>query len=348
MTPSAAALIAKVGLRRLMARALFAPLRDRGERQRRVHQFTFASDAEAVAYPFARGHGRLPDFAAPTLLPEKVRWTFLHHPNPLMSLVSDKIAVRDYLALRGALIQPPDLIATGHDPEAILTLDLPERFVLKASNSCGANHVHPGPNPPDRGSLRDLLVRWRDEDHWRRHGELFYRAIPWRFLVEEYLPSDRRRLEYKIMCFHGEPQFISAIAQRGPGGLSRSVHLPDWSAAGFGTRGLGVSPEPVPRPDQLGFLLDEARRLSADLMHVRVDILHYNDRLSFSELTLSNAAARHPIDPPEAALWLGSLIDLSRAAEYEALGRKIAADLGWPPVPNGGGNLRSHGLSAET
>lgn len=158
MTPSAAALIAKVGLRRLMARALFAPLRDRGERQRRVHQFTFASDAEAVAYPFARGHGRLPDFAAPTLLPEKVRWTFLHHPNPLMSLVSDKIAVRDYLALRGALIQPPDLIATGHDPEAILTLDLPERFVLKASNSCGANHVHPGPNPPDRGALRDLLV----------------------------------------------------------------------------------------------------------------------------------------------------------------------------------------------
>ena len=57
-------------------------------------------------------------------------------------------------------------------------------------------------------------------------------------------------------------------------------------------------------------MLAEARRLAGDLMHVRVDFLHYDDRLVFSELTLSNNAMREPIEPPAMDLWVGSQIDL--------------------------------------
>ncbi|MDM7931210.1 ATP-grasp fold amidoligase family protein [Tabrizicola sp.] len=335
VTPEASQLVHRIRKRQRLGARLFRFVPGAARRNRLIHDFTFRSDAEAVAFPFALKQGRLPDFNSPRVLAEKVRWTFLHHRNPLMPLISDKIAVRDYLHSKGAQIAPPKLIATGWKPEDILRMELPERFALKASNSCGANHFHTGPAAPDRKDLRRKLQLWRDADHWRRHGELFYRDIPWRFLVEEFLPSDHRRIEYKIMCFHGEPAFISAISQRGPGGLQRSVRWPDWSPAGFGTRGISSSPTPPDRPEMLDQLLAEARRLSEDLMHVRVDFLHYDHRLVFSELTLSNAAMRTPIDPPEADEWLGGLVDLSREAEYAERGRAIAKALAWPPVPPG-------------
>jgi hypothetical protein len=333
MTPEARRLVQRIRLRQAVAALLALAIPGRGRRKRLIHTFAFRTDAEAVAYPFAKAQGRLPDFTAPRVLAEKVRWTFLHHANPLMALVSDKIAVRDYLAFKGARIAPPKLIATGWDPDDILRLELPDRFALKASNSCGANHFHIGPAAPDRAALRKALGDWRATDHWRRHGELFYRDIPWRFLVEEFLPSDRQKMEYKIMCFHGKPVFISAISQRGEGGLQRSVHRPDWSVAGYGTRGLKSSATPAPRPEALDLMLSEAHRLSEDLMHVRVDFLQYDDRLVFSELTLANAGMQQPIDPPEANEWLGSLIDLSQAEDYARRGQKIAHALGWPPAP---------------
>jgi hypothetical protein len=78
-----------------------------------VYDRTFRSDAEAVAYHYARHNDHLPDLDDPVWLNEKIRWQFLHHPNPLMTLAADKIAVRDYLAFKGARIAPPALIAVG-------------------------------------------------------------------------------------------------------------------------------------------------------------------------------------------------------------------------------------------
>ena len=333
MTQAADALIQRIRLRRMLGKLLFCVVPGKARRNRLIHDFTFRNDADAVALPFALVQGRLPDLKAPKTWAEKVRWTFLHHRNPLMSLVSDKIAVRGYLDLKGAQIAPPKLLATGWKPEDILQMDLPERFVLKASNSCGANLFHTGPNPPDRQTLLRQLRLWRDTDFWRRHGELFYRDIPWRFLVEEFLPSDQRQLEYKVVCFHGEPLWIAVVGSRGPNGCVRIGHFPDWTPIPFGTRGVESSPEPAKRPEALDLLFAEARRLSADFMHVRVDFLHYNDRLVFSELSLSNNGMRSPIEPHDQDLWVGSQIDLSREAEYARRGQDIAQELAWPPSP---------------
>ena len=44
-------------------------------------------------------------------------------------------------------------------------------------------------------------------------------------------------------------------------------------------------------------MLAEARRLSEDFLHVRVDFLKFDGRLYFSELTFANLAARQPFMP---------------------------------------------------
>ena len=62
-------------------------------------------------------------------------------------------------------------------------------------------------------------------------------------------------------------------------------------------RGFADDPRPLPRPAELPLLVSEARRLSADFMHVRVDFLKFDGRLTFSELTFSSNGARLPFTP---------------------------------------------------
>ena len=74
-------------------------------------------------------------------------------------------------------------------------------------------------------------------------------------------------------------------------------------------------------------------------MHVRVDYLHFDERLAFSELTFANLAARIPFEPPGRDAELGARMDLGRAAEYLARGEAIARRLGTPFEPVAGTRL---------
>lgn len=114
----------------------------------------------------------------------------------------------------------------------------------------------------------------------------------------------------------------------GAAGIRQVLLDPDWNRLDLRMRGVEEDPGPVARPPELDLLLAEARRLSEDFMHVRVDYLLFDDRIAFSELTFANLAARIPFEPAEWNLALGRRMDLTRAGEYLARGREIAAALG--------------------
>ena len=178
--------------------------------QAEIYDATFRSDAEAVAYHYAVANDHVPDFDAPAWVNEKVRWQFLHHPNPLMSLAADKIAVRDYLRFKGCGIAPPEFIAAGHDPRPLLEIDLPRHFALKSAYGSGQNHLEEGAEPTARSALAAKVRAWSDWDQWRHTGELHYRAVPKRWLVEEYVPCRHGQVEYKFFCIMGEPGSASS------------------------------------------------------------------------------------------------------------------------------------------
>ncbi|MGB0497709.1 MAG: ATP-grasp fold amidoligase family protein [Rubricella sp.] len=326
------AFVARIGRRRLRARMAHFLVADKGARRAAIYRSVFADDAEAVAYHYALHHDHLPDLDEPALFLEKLRWQFLHHPNPLLGLVSDKIAVRAYHAMQGAHLSPPALIASGVHPEELLAAPLPERFVLKASNGCGANHFHLG-GTIDRRALVETVRRWFAAAHWARHAELFYRDIPARWLVEEYLPPGPVGEEVKVMCFGGEPVFINHIRRHPDGRTELTPHDLDWRVdLRFLPRNQTPSRDPVPRPEMLDIMLDDARRLSADLIHARIDFLKHGARTAFSEITVSSNGALYSMLDPETDRALGGLMDLATAPSIEARGRAICAALDWPPA----------------
>ena len=295
-----------------------------------VYDATFRSDEEAVSYFYALRNDHLPDFANPTWINEKVRWQFLHHANPLMSLAADKIAMRDYLRFKGSVFAPPEIVAMGSTPEELLAADLPRRYVLKAAAGSGQNHFEDGTRATPRAELLAKLDYWDRHDYWRHAGEMHYRAIEKRWLVEELVTPSDRIIEYKFYCIHGEPIFVLVISDRVGTRYKCALFDLDWKPAGFHWRDFPATAASTERPAALATLIDEARRLSEDFLHVRVDFMQCGDRVLFSELTFSGGAARNPFVPLVKNVEFGRMVDLARAPEYLARGQQIAAGLGWP------------------
>ncbi|MBR9843988.1 MAG: hypothetical protein GYB25_12570, partial [Rhodobacteraceae bacterium] len=155
-------------------RARFVP---RTQRQAFVYDNTFRNDIEAVAYPLAKVLGRVPDFASPTTYCEKMRSLYLTHPNPLLSLVADKVEIHRYCDYMDPPIKPPTLYAAYDDPHDLDLGTLPQTAMLKVSDGCKMSILHGPGMPVTRFAYRRFLREKWHIDHWRRHGELHYRDI---------------------------------------------------------------------------------------------------------------------------------------------------------------------------
>jgi hypothetical protein len=292
---------------------------------------TFRSDAEAVTYHYAVRNDHLPDFDAPAWINEKVRWQFLNHANPLMTLTADKAAVRQYLRYKGAQIPAPELYAVGAGARDLLAADLPERFVLKSTSGWAQNRFVDGASPEVRRDLAATVTEWERWDHWRLLGELHYRGIAKRWLAEEVIGSPARISEYKFYCIMGEPQFFMYMTDRAGNDVRCSLFDLKWRPTPFHWSGYAhTADRPDRRPAAFEKMLAEARRLSEDFMHVRVDFLECDGRVYFSELTFAGGGARNPFLPRIQNEAFGEIMDLRRAADYAARGRAIASSIELP------------------
>lgn len=302
----------------------------RRTRQQAVYDWTFRSDEQVLKYSYAAVNDHLPSLDQPVWLNEKIRWQFLHHLNPLMSLAADKIAVRRYLLDVGCVVDPPALVAVGSSPEELLDTQLPSQFVLKSAHGSAQIFIEDGARRATRAELAARVAEWNCYDWWRRCGEFHYREIPKRWLVEEYISASWEKLEYKVFCFMGEPRFVTVITERDGETFKRVTMDLNWKRVTFSSKGHPPDVRDVPAPPDLDLILAEAKRLSQHFLHVRVDFLKFDGRLVFSELTFAAMGALIPFEPIEANVEIGELMDLTQADARLETGRRIAARLDWP------------------
>ena len=298
--------------------------------QAEAYDRTFPSDLDSVTYHYAVCNAHMPDFKNPKWVNEKVRWPFLNHPNPLMTLAADKAAVRDYLRFKGAEIHAPELYGVFSNGEELLAGDLPRRYVLKSTFGCGQHHFLDEAEPVRRRALASRQRRLGEWDHWRIMAEMHYRGIPKRWLAEENVGPVESITEYKFYCLHGQPIFVLFISDRGAGRFRHALFDLNWGPVDFHWNGHPETAERPRRPRDFERMVAEAKRLSEDFLHVRVDFLQQGDKTYFSELTFSGGGARNPFVPYFHNEVLGEMLDLSHADAYLERGRRIAASLQRP------------------
>lgn len=322
-TEGAGALRAVQRRRRLAT--VSARMLPKASRQKFVYDRSFRNEIEAVAFPMAKNLDWMPDFQSPKSYVEKMRSLWLTHPNPLMSLVADKVAVRDYFALYDLPIKPLDLIGVYEDPADLDLAALPQYCMLKINNGTNMNLWHSPDMPVTPKRLKLFLDRCWNRDHWRNFSELHYRDIPRKLLIEEPMLPLSGLAETGVFCAMGVPYFVNyetegVLGFFTPDGRPRPHFEPSRKPQGRYDCA----------PDQLDLMVECARQLSAPFAHVRVDFMQSAGRLVLGEMTLSPGALLGPYRPIEADIERGHRIDLTRLPALLDQGRKIAATLDWP------------------
>lgn len=243
--------------------------------------------------------GYWPNLLWPRTFNEKlVRRYLLATPEPLWSVVADKVRVRDYVArLAGPEILNEVYLVTD-DPREIRLADLPDAFVVKANHGSGFNVLVRDKAAIDEVELQATCRSWLETSHATRFNERWYDQIPRKLIVERLLRDAvyDPPLDYKIWCFHGRARFVQIHQERFTDRHTQVIYDTAWRRQPF-SAGFRLGPD-VPRPSRLDDLLAIAERLSAGFGYVRVDLYCLNDRdIVFGEMTLAPGAGLYRFAP---------------------------------------------------
>lgn len=225
----------------------------------------------------------------PVTYNEKIQWLKLHDKNPLYPQLCDKLAVRDFVRERVGDAYFVPILGVWDDPDDIDFSALPERFVLKCTHDSGGVILCMDRSTLDADAARRDLKQWLKRDYSRAGREWAYKGVPRRVLAEEFIghTDGSRPDDIKLYCFRGKVFSICVCTNR------RKAHadylLFDRELRPYRINDMTIAlPEDfvMPRPPHFDEMVALAERLSAGLLHVRVDLYDTPAGIRFGEMTL--------------------------------------------------------------
>lgn len=226
--------------------------------------------------------------------------------DPLLTVTSDKLAVRGYVAERLGPGHLTELYAVLDTPEELADADLPPRYVVKATHGSGMTAVVMADRPAERAKVAERARRWLATPYWRKNGEWAYRGIPPRLLVEEFLDAGDGRVppDWKWLCFGGRAALVQVDFDRFTG-HTRSFYDPEGRPVVLRMY-YPQGPE-IALPACYGRMRAVAERLATGFDFVRVDLYALGERIVVGELTHYPTGGNKSFDPPEWDARLGAL-----------------------------------------
>jgi hypothetical protein len=250
------------------------------------------SDQRYVEKKFLKRYGSKPDLRNPRTYNEHVTKILLTTPTPLMVKCVDKYEVRQYVEDKAGKDLLNKLYGVFNDFKSFEEKigELPDQFVLKATHGSHWNYICRDKAKIDMRLLKIEIDHWLKSNFYYCQRELVYRDIIPRLICEEYLEDESGCLtDYKVQCFHGQPQFFHVAYDRYSDMVYNTYDLEGnyLDVAFFKGR---AKPQRKINPNlPLDQLLEYSRLLSREFDFVRVDFYYVNNRLIFSELTFTPA-----------------------------------------------------------
>lgn len=247
----------------------------------------------------------------PVTFNEKLMWLKLYEEDALKTKCADKYGVRDYVHARGL---SEHLIKTYGVYDYVEDIDfeqLPERFVLKCTHGSSFNIVCANKYFLDKAHTVAQLQKWLQTDYSLYCAEPHYAKIKPRIVVEEFIGERGGRLptDYKIHCFHGEPQIIQVVVDRDTPRKKNMLFSKEWVMLPYKKDTL--LQDVCERPRELARMLEIARKLSEEFTYVRVDLYAVEGQVYFGELTFTPAACVDANLLEGADVQIGKLLDLT-------------------------------------
>jgi hypothetical protein len=253
--------------------------------------------------------GRRLDLRNPRSFTEKIQWLKMNWRNNLLTQCADKYEVRKFVEDRVGSDILKALYGVYDKPEEIDISKLPDAFVLKVNRGCNQNIFCKNKSDMDWTETFRLLKRYLKEELYPLFREWAYKNIIPRIICEEYLsPHDGPLNEYGFYCYHGVPRQVE-INEYLP--KSHCVNMFDVDLNLLENK-YGSAPlqKQVTRIPQYEKMLDYATNLSRGFPFVRVDLLYFNERIYFGEMTFYPLAGMCRLDPESFDDFLGSHLEI--------------------------------------
>lgn len=287
-------------------------------RHKIVHLLTAKiSDEKMLKFLYRLNTGKKLNLQNPKKFNEKIQWYKLNYRDDLMTLCSDKYAVRQYVEERGLghIITP--LYGVYEDARDIDFDELPDEFFLKLNHYSNGNILWRKTNNLNKDKVIKKLNRLLNINTYYLKREWAYKNIRPRIIAEELLVPEGSEplVDFNFFCFNGEPQFFMYNT-----GLSddtgrhsigkRAVYDMELNRLKINTSMEDLRENEVHIPIDFKKMVEYSKILSEPFPMVRVDFFYINNEIRFGELTFYTGSGFTEYKPIEWEYKLGDLFQL--------------------------------------
>ena len=269
------------------------------------------SDKKYLEAFYSAAFGHKMDFDNPKTYNQKLQWLKLYYRNPKYVDLVDKYEVKKIVE---DIIGKEYLIDTYGIYSSFSEIDfsiLPDQFVLKCTHDSGSVILCKDKKKLNLEEAREKLEYRLFQNPFWDNREWPYKNVVPRIICEKYLKNDDESeiLDYKFMCFDGEPKCVFICSNR----LGKELYVDffdlEWNHLPF-ERHYHNSPEKIDPPKNLELMISLAKKLSKGMPHVRVDFYEVNGRVYFGELTFFPGSGAEEFTPDFYDKMLGDWITL--------------------------------------
>lgn len=251
----------------------------------------------------------------PQTFNEKLQWLKLHDRNPRYTMMVDKYEVKKYIA---ETIGEEYVIPTLGVWERFDDINfdaLPNRFVLKCTHDSGSVVVCREKATFDKKAAQTKLEKCLKRNYYYSEREWPYKNVKPRIIAEQYMEDFAKNglRDYKYFCFNGEPKMI-LVSEGSENHATSKVSFVDMNGKKMPVERSDYAPfaGEIQMPSNMGQMGAVARKIAdmIDSSFVRVDLYSVNNRVYFSEITLTPCAGMTPFKPMEWDKKIGDWITL--------------------------------------
>lgn len=266
-----------------------------------------------LSIKFRTRFGYWMDWKHPKTYSEKLQWMKVFDRHEEFTQMVDKAAAKEYVSkIIGKEFIIPTL-AVYKSAEEIDFDKLPSQFVLKCTHDSGGLVICKDKSKLNIDDARKKLRKGLKRTYVVQNREYPYAKVPRQIIAEPYLEDESgfELKDYKIFCFDGIPHHIEVDYGRYID-HKRNIYDTNWNFLEFQNNikyPFDIN-HVIAKPQNLELMLSLAKKLSAGLKHVRVDLYNINGKIYFGELTFFHGTGMARFKPKEWDLKLGNLIHL--------------------------------------
>lgn len=279
------------------------------------------SDEKYAQWFYKLYTGKKLNLKEPQYFDEKVWWLKINNRDPLLTVCSDKYAVREYVKSCGfeSILIPQ--IGVYDNAKNIPFDKFKEEVIIKCTGGSGENFIFSPEANPDRKMIVKRMNYALKQNPYLYSREWNYKHIEQKIIVEKLVRDKNGRLplDYKFMCFAGEPKLlfldIGLIDDNNiyNHNYPRNIYDMDFNLMPFKETRENYDGE-VEKPENFDKMIEVARKLSQPFPFCRVDLYNVDGEVYFGEITFYHGGGCNDIQPEEWDLKIGSWIDIEHPA----------------------------------